>query len=175
MQRDDLIRRARQYAGCNGLVLADCLGSGNHGSVFAAECQTAGGRSAVKAHLGQPAYRRERDVYLRLSEVGVKLIRGCHVPALIHYDDELWCIEMTVVSRPFMPDGRTVQCLEWAHELRAITDALRDIEDQIRDRERAGESWQQFIELARSVYQPNDDHAAIKRRINERLGSKSIE
>jgi hypothetical protein len=50
-----------------------------------------------------------------------------------------------------------------------------DIEDQIRDCERAGDFGQQFIELARSVYQQNDRRAAIERRINQRLGPEIIE
>ena len=64
---------------------------------------------------------------------------------------------------------------ELAAELRSVNDALWDIEDQIRDCERAGDFGQRFIELARSVYQQNDRRAAIKRRINERLGSEIIE
>jgi hypothetical protein len=56
-----------------------------------------------------------------------------------------------------------------------VNDALWDIEDQIRDCERAGDFGQQFIELARSVYHQNDRRAAIKRRINDRLGSETIE
>jgi hypothetical protein len=104
MDRDDLIRRVEQYAGRKGLVLRELLGAGIHGSVFAAEYQTEGGRSAVKGHERQSAYERERDVYLRLREGDVTAIRGCHVPALIDYDDELWVIEMTVVSRPFVLD-----------------------------------------------------------------------
>jgi hypothetical protein len=39
----------------------------------------------------------------------------------------------------------------------------------------AGRLGERFIALARSVYQHNDPGAAIERRINERLGSKSIE
>ena len=62
-----------------------------------------------------------------------------------------------------------------AAELRSVNDALWDIEDQIRDCERAGDFGQRFIDLARSVYQQNDRRAAIKRRINERLGSEIIE
>jgi hypothetical protein len=34
---------------------------------------------------------------------------------------------------------------------------------------------ERFIATARSVYQHNDRRAAIKRRINERLGSEIIE
>ncbi len=104
MDRADLIRRVGQYAERKGLVLGELLGAGIHGSVFAAEYQTEGGRSAVKGHERQPAYERERDVYLRLRECDVTGIRGCYVPALIDYDDELWVIEMTVVGRPFVLD-----------------------------------------------------------------------
>ena len=56
-------------------------------------------------------------------------------------------------------------------ELKAINDALWRIEDEIREREEAGDFGPRFVELARSVYQTNDRRAAVKRRINERLGS----
>ena len=49
-------------------------------------------------------YRRERDAYLRLQEHEVKSIRGCAVPELLRYDDVLWVLEMTVVTRPFVLD-----------------------------------------------------------------------
>lgn len=104
MDRDDLIRRVQEYAGRKGLVLREWLGAGIHGSVFAAEYQSEGGRSALKGHERRSAYERERDVYLRLREADVTTIRGCHVPALIDHDDELWVIEMTIVSRPFVLD-----------------------------------------------------------------------
>jgi hypothetical protein len=32
------------------------------------------------------------------------LIRGCTIPELIGYDDELWIIEMTMVFRPYVLD-----------------------------------------------------------------------
>ncbi len=60
-------------------------------------------------------------------------------------------------------------------ELKAINEALWEIEDEIRDCEQAGDFGPRFIELARSVYQNNDHRAAIKRRINERLGSQIVE
>ncbi len=49
------------------------------------------------------------------------------------------------------------------------------IEDDIRDKERAKSFDEGFIRLARSVYIENDERAAIKRRINTRLGSAIIE
>lgn len=63
---------------------------------------------------------------------------------------------------------------EWA-QLRRINEALWDIEDKIRDKERDQCFDREFIELARSVYITNDERAAVKRSINVKLGSKIIE
>jgi hypothetical protein len=63
---------------------------------------------------------------------------------------------------------------QWA-ALRAINEKLWDIEDLIRDKERARKFDQEFIELARAVYVTNDERAAVKRDINTRLGSKIVE
>jgi hypothetical protein len=41
--------------------------------------------------------------------------------------------------------------------------------------EKAADFGPRFVELARSVYQTNDRRAAVKRRINERLGSAILE
>jgi hypothetical protein len=102
--RPELLLRARKYCEKNGLILGDSLGTGVHGSVFAVENQTKTGISAIKAHEHEHAYRRERDVYLRLKESGVADIRGCAVPEMLRHDDELWILEMTVVTRPFVLD-----------------------------------------------------------------------
>ena len=60
-------------------------------------------------------------------------------------------------------------------ELAAINGALWQIEDDIRDCERTQDFGPKFIELARSVYKTNDRRAAVKRAINEALGSTIIE
>lgn len=60
-------------------------------------------------------------------------------------------------------------------ELKEINEALWDIEDEIRLEERKEEFGSRFIELARSVYRQNDRRAAVKRRINELLGSRMVE
>ncbi len=59
--------------------------------------------------------------------------------------------------------------------LRAVNERLWMIEDDIRDKERAQVFDAEFIRLARAVYFENDERAAIKRRINTRLGSTLIE
>lgn len=62
-----------------------------------------------------------------------------------------------------------------ATELRSINESLWDIEDEIRGCEQRSDFGPRFIELARSVYQTNDRRAAVKRQINERLGSRIVE
>ena len=60
-------------------------------------------------------------------------------------------------------------------ELKAINEALWEIEDDIRDKERAREFDQVFIELARSVYVTNDKRANAKKALNLHLGSEIVE
>jgi hypothetical protein len=60
-------------------------------------------------------------------------------------------------------------------ELRDVNGQLWDIEDEIRICERDKDFGPRFIELARAVYQTNDRRAALKRQINELLGSAIIE
>jgi DNA repair exonuclease SbcCD ATPase subunit len=60
-------------------------------------------------------------------------------------------------------------------ELKTINEQLWEIEDEIRDCERRREFGDRFVELARAVYRTNDRRAAIKRQINEQLGSAIIE
>jgi len=62
-----------------------------------------------------------------------------------------------------------------AAKLKALNERLWEIEDRIRDHERAKDFGDAFIALARSVYQTNDKRGRIKREINEALGSGLIE
>ncbi|CAO3460035.1 hypothetical protein [Azospirillum argentinense] len=64
---------------------------------------------------------------------------------------------------------------ELATALKTVNTALWEIEDAIRDCERTQDFGPRFIELARAVYRMNDQRAAIKRRVNERLGSALVE
>ena len=59
--------------------------------------------------------------------------------------------------------------------LQRVNEALWDIEDEIRDQELAQAFDARFIELARAVYVTNDERAAIKKRVNTRLGSTIVE
>ena len=69
---------------------------------------------------------------------------------------------------------RTLIEAEWL-QLRAVNEGLWGIEDRKRLKEAAASFDAEFIALARAVYFENDKRAAIKRRINEKLGSDIVE
>ncbi len=60
-------------------------------------------------------------------------------------------------------------------ELKQANARLWEIEDDIRDCERAKDFGAAFVALARAVYVTNDKRSRLKRRINELLGSGLIE
>jgi hypothetical protein len=60
-------------------------------------------------------------------------------------------------------------------DLKKVNETLWEIEDKIRDCERQKDFGETFVELARSVYHQNDRRSALKRQINELLGSKIVE
>ncbi|MEE8453489.1 MAG: DUF6165 family protein [Limibaculum sp.] len=60
-------------------------------------------------------------------------------------------------------------------ELKAVNEALWEIEDRIRDCDRDGEFGPRFVKLARTVYRTNDCRAELKRAINLHLGSRLVE
>ena len=59
--------------------------------------------------------------------------------------------------------------------LKNVNERLWDIEDRIRDKEAVQTFDRDFIELARAVYIANDERAAIKKRVNQKLGSRIVE
>ena len=64
---------------------------------------------------------------------------------------------------------------ELTQQLRTTNEALWDIEDAIREKEKENNFDQEFIELARNVYHKNDERFRIKYMINELYGSSIIE
>ena len=84
--------------------------------------------------------------------------------------------ELDLLERTWRESGAAVPEIA-ADEaaLQSVNEALWDIEDRIRDKERDGAFDAGFIELARAVYVTNDERAAIKKRINVALGSRIVE
>jgi hypothetical protein len=80
---------------------------------------------------------------------------------------------LEAVAREQLPDSPELAAL--SAELQAVNAALWDVEDGKRDGERRQDFGAGFVELARRVYRENDRRAAIKRRINDLLGSEIVE
>jgi hypothetical protein len=95
---------AAVYAARHDLRLAERLGFGIHGTVHVVENESKQYQSAIKAYNSAEFYVRERAVYERLREAGVTELLGFHVPQFIGADDELFVLEMTIVTRPFVLD-----------------------------------------------------------------------
>jgi tetratricopeptide (TPR) repeat protein len=57
-------------------------------------------------------------------------------------------------------------------ELRAVNEALWQIEEDLRACERQQDFGPRFVDLARAVYRHNDQRAALKRQLNDLLGSR---
>jgi peptidoglycan hydrolase CwlO-like protein len=64
---------------------------------------------------------------------------------------------------------------EYYQELLKINQELWNIEDTIRDLERAKDFGEKFIKTARAVYFTNDKRSEVKRKINELTGSLLVE
>jgi hypothetical protein len=83
--------------------------------------------------------------------------------------------ERTAICNAALDLPGSEELLELRTELLNVNKELWDIEDVIRRCEKERLFDDDFIALARSVYKYNDRRAAIKRAINELLGSELVE
>lgn len=80
---------------------------------------------------------------------------------------------LEAVRREDLPAMVELEAL--VERLKAVNERLWEVEDEIRECERAGDFGERFVALARAVYHENDRRAAIKREINHLLGSALVE
>jgi hypothetical protein len=106
----------------------------------------------------------------KITILEIKTERLPTEPARANAAKELGLLQ--AIAAPAMAGG-TVDAL--TARLKAMNEALWEIEDRIREHERRGLFDAEFIELARSVYKSNDERGRIKREINLALGSELTE
>lgn len=94
-----VLERAKLYGEAQQTEIEEQLGFGWDGTVLATDRQ-----SAIKVFNHERLYQRERDVYLRLQSRQVSRLLEFKIPRLLAYDDDLWIVEMTIVSPPFALD-----------------------------------------------------------------------
>tara|TARA_B110000285_G_scaffold199447_1_gene232639 strand:+ start:425 stop:820 length:396 start_codon:yes stop_codon:yes gene_type:complete len=81
-----------------------------------------------------------------------------------------------VVEEMYTQSNSVHSELEFLHkDLLNVNKTLWNIEDFIRDCEKAEDFGSDFVELARSVYYTNDDRADVKKQINVLTGSDLVE
>jgi hypothetical protein len=107
----------------------------------------------------------------KITILQIKRERFTDPAKIAHVKHELDVLEQTRTrSVPASP-----QLTELSTSLKEINEKLWDVEDAIRLCDRAADFGPRFIELARSVYHHNDIRCALKRQINDLLGSDLVE
>ena len=127
----------------------------------------------------QPALKPEpiQDILAPISlgelidKITILHIKTQHLQgtALENVKKELHALETTLKDLQLNVDDTLIQ------RLKEVNQGLWQIEDDIRDQERQNNFGETFIRLARSVYQQNDQRAAIKKEINTTYGSDFVE
>jgi transcriptional regulator of nitric oxide reductase len=85
-------------------------------------------------------------------------------------------VELALLQATWTDTIRDTREIQKLHaQLKEINEALWEIEDDIRDKERAREFDDRFIKLARAIYVTNDKRSRIKKELNQHLGSEIIE
>jgi hypothetical protein len=107
----------------------------------------------------------------KITILRIKSARMRDASKLTNVRTELEALERIWSASPYA----AVDVATDVNALLAVNERLWTIEDDIRDKERAQTFDGDFVRLARAVYIENDERAAIKRRLNVKLGSSLIE
>jgi len=107
----------------------------------------------------------------KISILQIKAERISDPAKLANIRTELSALEKTWMGHP----AGVKDIARLRAELKDINEQLWDIEDNVRLKDKANAFDDEFIALARSVYQKNDQRARIKKDINLALGSVYVE
>ena len=107
----------------------------------------------------------------RITILEIKSERMTDEAKLTHVRAEL----QTLVAARDAAVPRSPELADATARLKQLNESLWVVEDHLRDCERRNDFGPRFVELARAVYHTNDRRAAVKRRINDLLGSRLVE
>ena len=107
----------------------------------------------------------------KIAILQIKSERMTDPAKLANVRKELDALSATWLGHP----AAQQQIPELRADLKAVNERLWEIEDDIRNEERAQRFGEEFIRLARAVYFENDERARIKKDINLALGSRYVE
>ena len=111
------------------------------------------------------------EVLDKITILQIKLAHISDAAKRVNVQNELDALLPLVARDAFTTD----QMQGLVAELKAVNEALWDIEDDIREKEATKSFDAEFIRLARAVYVTNDKRAEIKKQINLSTGSALIE
>ena len=111
----------------------------------------------------------------KITILRIKSLRMTDAQKLANVRLELDALDTTWRASAYARSASAAEVAAEVASLLAVNERLWTIEDEIRDKERAQAFDAEFIRLARAVYVENDERAAIKRRINLKLGSAIVE
>jgi tetratricopeptide (TPR) repeat protein len=111
------------------------------------------------------------EVLDKITILELKAARLTDPEQLAHVRAELAALESARAAR--VPAVAGLAGL--VRELAEVNAAIWAVEEELRAFERAGEFGPEFVAAARAVYRNNDRRAAVKRRINERVGARFVE
>ena len=106
----------------------------------------------------------------KITILEIKDARVGDAAKLVNIRNELALL--TGIAAPVLGEAQVAPLLA---RLKAINEALWEIEERIRDKEEAQAFDADFVALARSVYHTNDERAAVKKQINLAVGSSLVE
>ena len=111
------------------------------------------------------------EVLDKITILEIKLERMTDPKKLANVSIELKLLQEAWATS--VTDDEVIQDLH--AQLKEVNEALWEIEDDIRDKERAKEFDEEFVNLARAVYITNDRRSEVKKKLNLHLGSQIIE
>ena len=111
------------------------------------------------------------QIKILIDKITILQIKTKHLQgtALKNVKKELNALESTLNNLKLNIEPTLIQ------RLKKVNQDLWQIEDNIREQEHQKSFGETFIRLARSVYQQNDQRAAIKKVINTNYGSAFVE
>ena len=118
------------------------------------------------------------EIIDKLTILKIKLDQIKDVDKLVNIQKEYDYLGAIVgfIYAEFKDDHKTTEELQYLHtDLYNVNKTLWNIEDFIRESERAETFGSDFVELARSVYYTNDDRSDVKKKINLLTGSLFVE
>lgn len=111
------------------------------------------------------------EFFDKITILEIKKERISNEDKLVNINKELDGLNALLIEQSFSRDDAAQE----VSELKAINEALWEIEDDIREQESQKTFGDRFIELARAVYITNDKRSEVKRDINLKLGSDFVE